>query len=316
MAALTVDAYAQAADPAPLGKMVNLGGYRLHLYCTGKGRQTVVLSPGGGDFSIAWYLVQQRLESSARICSYDRAGSAWSDAGPQPMTMRQEANEVERALRISGEKGPYILVGHSIGGLVMMTFAEGYPDETAGIVLVDTPSPDSTLGYWGKLVRVRDLAKRTIPPVHTMETGSPIPIADAEREQAMKFKSRKIGAPFDRLPPEIQKLQLWAQTLPPKVGLTEETDYTPEEFEFLYELEDFGHPFGNKPLVVMIGMVDHASHEEKITAKRAERTLSTNSKVIEVEDSGHAIPLEDPSAVVGAIRETMEAVLHHAPLKQ
>lgn len=316
MAAFTAGAYAQSADPAPLGKMVDLGGYRLHLYCTGKGKQTIVLSPGGGDFSVAWYLVQQRLESSARICSYDRAGSAWSDAGPQPMTMRQEAAEVERALKISGERGPYILAGHSIGGLVMMTFAEGYPEETAGIVLVDTPSPDSTLGYWGQLVRVRDLAKRTIPPVHTIETGAPIPITDAEREQAMKYKSHKIGPPFDRLPSEIQKLQLWAQTLPPKIGITEETDYTPEEFEFLYELEDFGHPFGNKPLIVMIGMVDHASHEEKITAKRAERTLSTNSKVIEVENSGHAIHLEDPSAVAGAIREAMEAVLHHAALKQ
>jgi len=316
LAIVTVIAHSQSTDPIPLGKMVDLGGYRIHLYCTGKGKQTVLLSPGGGDFSLAWYLVQERLQNSARVCSYDRAGSAWSDPGPQPLTLRQEAYEIERALKLSGEKGPYVLAGHSMGGLVMMSFAEGYPDETAGIVFVDTPSPDSTLGFWGKLVRVRDLAKRTIPPVHTMETGPPAPITEAEREQAMKYKSHRIGPPFDRLPPEIQKLQLWAQTLPPKVGLTEHEDYTPEEFEFLYELEDFGHPFGDKPLVVMIGMQDHASHEEKITAKRAEHTLSTNSKVVEVEDSGHAIHLEDPSSVVGAIQEVMSAALHHSPLKQ
>lgn len=149
LAIFTVTAHSQSADPMPLGKMVDLGGYRLHLYCTGKGKQTIVLSPGGGDFSFAWYLVQQRLQSSARVCSYDRAGSAWSDPGPQPLTLRQEAYEVERALKLSGEKGPYVLAGHSIGGLVVMAFAEGYPDETAGIVLVDTPSPDSALGFWG-----------------------------------------------------------------------------------------------------------------------------------------------------------------------
>ena len=126
VAAIAATAQSPAHEPAPLGKMVDLGGYRIHLYCTGKGKQTVILSPGGGDFSFAWYLVQQRLQSSTRVCSYDRAGSAWSDPGPQPLTLRQEAYELELALKLSGEKGPYILVGHSIGGLVVRTFAEGF----------------------------------------------------------------------------------------------------------------------------------------------------------------------------------------------
>lgn len=160
-----VAALSSEPEPVPLGKMIDLGGYRIHLYCTGNGRQTVVLSPGGGDFSFAWYLVQQKLQASGRVCSYDRAGSAWSDSGPQPLTLRQEAYELESALKLSGEKGPYILVGHLIGGLVVRTFAEGYPDETSGVVLVNAPSPDGTMGYNGKLVRVRDLAKRTIPPI-------------------------------------------------------------------------------------------------------------------------------------------------------
>jgi len=253
-AALAATAQSPVHEPAPLGKMVDLGGYRIHLYCTGVGKQTVVLSPGGGDFSFAWYLVQERLQSSARVCSYDRAGSAWSDPGPQPLTSRQEAYELESALKLSGEKGPYILVGHSIGGLVVRTFADGYPDESSGMVLVDAPSPDATMGYYGTLVRVRDLAKRTIPPVQTMKTSPPIPISDAERAQALKYKSHKIHPPFDRLPPEIQKLQLWAQMLPPGVAQTEENDYTPEEWQFLYERQQFGYPLGNKPLITMIGM--------------------------------------------------------------
>jgi len=329
LAALAVSAQSPPPDPAPLGKMVDLGGYRIHLYCTGKGKQTVVLSPGGGDFSFAWYLVQQRLQSSARVCSYDRAGSAWSDSGPQPLTLRQEAYELELALKLSGENGPYILVGHSIGGLVVRTFAEGYLDETSGMVLVDAPSPDATMGYYGKLIRVRDLAKRTIPPIQTMTTSPPIPISDAEREQSLKYKSHEIHPPFDRLPSQIQKLQLWAQMLPPKVAQNEKDDYTPEEWQFLYELQEFGHPLGNMPLVTMIGMQEaedkpggmsqeqwHALHQEKIEQKKACQTLSTNSKVVEVQDAGHAIHLEDPDAVVAAIHDVMTAALHHTRLKQ
>lgn len=314
LAAIAVRAEAPSPGPRPLGKMVDLGGYRIHLYCTGKGKQTVVLSPGGGDFSFDWYLVQQQVKTFARVCSYDRAGYAWSDPGPQPVTFRQEAYELELALKLSGEKGPYILVGHSMGGLVMETFAEGYPDETAGMVLVDAPGPDDTLGYFGKLVRVRTLAHRTIPPVQTMKTSPPIPISDAEREQAMKYRSHKINPPYNRLPVEIQKLQLWAQLLPPKVALSEDTDYTPEEFQLLYEIQQFGHPLGGKPLITMIGM--QGISQERFEEKKAFQTLSTNSKVVEVQDAGHAIHLQDPDAVVSAIRDVMNAALHHTRLRQ
>lgn len=301
-------------NPAPPGKMIDLGGYRIHLNCTGSGKQTVVLSPGGGDFSFVWDLVQQKVQTFARVCSYDRPSYAWSDPGPQPLTFRQEAYELEMALRLAGEKGPYILVGHSLGGLVVYTFAEGYPDETSGLVLVDATSPDDTLGYFGKLAHARDLAHRTIPPVQTMQTSPPVPISDEEREQAMKYKNHKIDPPFDRLPAEIQRLQLWAQMLPPKVAITEKNDYIPEEFQLLYEIQQFGHPLGGKPLITMIGM--KGASEEKIEEKTAFQTLSTNSKVIRVQDAGHAIHLQDPDAVVSAIRDVMNAALHHTRLKQ
>jgi pimeloyl-ACP methyl ester carboxylesterase len=117
--ALIATAQMPGTQPAPLGKLIDLGGYRLHLYCTGKGKQTVVLSPGGGDFSFVWYFVQQQVQETARVCSYDRPGSAWSDPGPQPLTFRQEAYELREALKLSHERGPYILVGHSLGGLLV-----------------------------------------------------------------------------------------------------------------------------------------------------------------------------------------------------
>jgi pimeloyl-ACP methyl ester carboxylesterase len=118
--------------------MVDIGSYRLHLYCTGRGKQTVVLSPGGGAFSFDWYLIQQKVSAFARVCSYDRAGSAWSDPGPQPRTLRQEAYELHLALRRTKERGPYILAGHSIGGLVLRIFAELYPEANVPLDDPDT----------------------------------------------------------------------------------------------------------------------------------------------------------------------------------
>lgn len=315
-------------QPEPTGKRVDLGGYKFHLSCTGHGNQTVVLSPGGGDYSFVWTLVQHPLEANFRVCSYDRPGSAWSDPGPQPVTLRQEAAELETALRISGERAPFIMVGHSIGGLVVRTFAEGFPDEVAGIVLVDTPSPDATMGYFGKLVRLRELAKRTVPPVQTMQTSPPRAVSDSDREQALKYKSHRINPPYDRLPTNIQTLQLWAQALPPSVVTSANDDFTPEEWQFLYETQQLGHPLGNKPLVVMLAMKEdlnhpsdvsaeqwHALYLEKVQQKRETKSLSTNSKVVEVKNSGHAIHLEQPAAVVQAIRDVALANRNKAALQ-
>ena len=105
-----------------------------------------------------------------------------------------------------------------------------------------------------------------------------------------------------------------AQMLPAKVAVNEENDYIPEEFQLLYEIQQFGHPLGGKPLITMIGM--QGAGEETIEEKKAFQTLSTNSKVVEVQDAGHAIHLQDPDAVVSAIRDVMNAALHHAFSKQ
>src|SRR5215831_274504 len=103
-------------DPRPIGRMVELGGFRLHVNCTGQGASTVVVENGLGDFSFDWKLVQRGVEKFARICTYDRAGYAWSDPGPKPRTFAQINFELRQALVELQERGPYILVGHSYGG--------------------------------------------------------------------------------------------------------------------------------------------------------------------------------------------------------
>ena len=115
--------------------------------------------------------------------------------------------------------------------------------------------------------------------------------------------------------------------LPPRVAQSEKDDYTPEEWQFLYESQQFGHPLGDKPLITMIGMKEsegqpdsmsveqwHALHLEKIEQKKAFTTLSTNSKAVEVQDAGHSIHLDNPGAVVNAIHSVMNAALKHTRL--
>ena len=155
----------------PPGRMVDIGGWRLHLNCTGQrkeGARTVVLESGSGDFSVDWGLVQPEVARFARICSYDRAGAGWSDLGPRPRTWRQVAYELHTALHKAGEKGPYFLVGQSLGGLLIRVYASQYPKEVAGMVLVDSTHEDTVLMMNGKFVRMRELSRgRTIPPVRT-----------------------------------------------------------------------------------------------------------------------------------------------------
>ena len=93
---------------SPPGKLIDVGGYRLHLNCTGKAGPTVVLIAGGGDFSFDWGLVQPDASRFARVCSYDRAGIAWSDPGPIPRTMKQEAYELHLLLKAVRIKAPFV----------------------------------------------------------------------------------------------------------------------------------------------------------------------------------------------------------------
>jgi pimeloyl-ACP methyl ester carboxylesterase len=161
-------ATAAIGEPAPRGKLVDLGGHKLHVNCTGKGSPTVVIENGLGDISANWSLVQSRVSAFTRICTYDRAGYGFSDPGPKPRTFSQINLELHDALNKLGEQGPFVLVGHSFGGPVVRNFAASYPQQVAGMVQVDAALEGQRVGIGGKkTIRLGEGATgKSIPTPH------------------------------------------------------------------------------------------------------------------------------------------------------
>jgi pimeloyl-ACP methyl ester carboxylesterase len=143
-------AFDRSAHPPP-GRLVDVGGHRLHLYCTGTGSPTVVLEALSGGATPLWGWIQPGIAEHTRVCSYDRAGHGWSDPVDHPQDGAEIATDLDTLLNRAGEAGPYVLVGHSIGGLYARMFAERRPDLVAGMVLLDATHPDAFVRAPGEL---------------------------------------------------------------------------------------------------------------------------------------------------------------------
>ena len=121
------------------GRMIDVGGHQLHLYCTGQGAPTVVLEAPATTMSAAWAWVQGDLAKTTRVCSYDRAGLGWSEAGDAPFAPQEVAPELNALLLKAGERGPFVIAGAELGAALATLYAARYPDEAAALVLVNPP---------------------------------------------------------------------------------------------------------------------------------------------------------------------------------
>lgn len=312
------------SEPKPPGRLVDLGGHRLHVNCTGKGSPAVVVESGLGDFSFDWILVQDRVSGFTRICTYDRAGYAWSDPGPKPRTLSQLNLELRDALSKLRERGPFVLVGHSYGGPVVRNFATTYPHEVAGIVLVDASFEGQRVGIGGKaMMRLGDGARgRSIPPPHEDMKESDRPVV--QTKTPLPQAQQPLDPMYKVLPPAGQKLQLWAQSLPE----IEDAENSQREWSGEYFAKWLATPqtgtLGAIPLIVLTraeGGYSEGDYDIPAAQLEQERKegqaklalLSANSRQVIVH-SGHNMDLEAPDDVTAAIREVFEAVRHRGKL--
>ncbi len=316
-----------AQDPntcPPTGKLYDGGGHLLHLHIQGKGNPVVIFENGSGDFSFIWDLVQPAISKTTLTISYDRAGYAWSEPGPAPRTGKQIAYELHTALHNAGIRGPYILVGQSFGGFLVRYFAMLYEKEVAGLILVDALNEDEQIVIDNKPVRIREMANgRQEPAIQT--TTKKDKHVDSAGEKNPLASNTSIEPPLDKLSPEDQKMQIWAQTqFTYFKAASGEMDWSPEDVADLYKNKGKpGYMLGNIPLIVICkgrsnysGMPDSADLEKKRLELQKDLTrLSTNSKLIIDRNSGHNIHLEDPATVINAIERVIQAYKTNTKLK-
>lgn len=181
-------------DPPP-GRLIDIDGRRLHLYCTGTGSPTVILMAGGGAFSIDWGLVQPKVSQHTRVCSYDPAGLAWSDPGPADETVEQTISDLHVLLKNSGEKSPYLLVGASVGGMYIQAYQRAFPKEVCGLVFSNSSNRIGRLvnGKPGLIWELTEEQIRSTFPLAASDKG-PAPTSEDD--------------PFDRLPPNLRSARL------------------------------------------------------------------------------------------------------------
>ncbi|HET9743956.1 MAG TPA: alpha/beta hydrolase [Terriglobales bacterium] len=301
----------QRRFPAP-GRMVDIGGFRLHLYESGNvhGKATVVLESGISASSLNWRAVQGEISKFARVCSYERVGLGWSELCETDCTPASLAAQLHVLLQAGGITGPYLLVGHSFGALVVRAFAACWPDETIGLVLVDpldpaewTPISDEQrrmIAHGVALSRRGALAAK----VGVVRLCLSLLMAGnrALPRLAAKLWSGRASVVTDRIAGQVRKMP--AETWPlvamhwkqPKCfeGMA-------RHFECLERsvAEMSIAPALNIPVTILVGTQNEHPADPREYAKK----VSPRAKLVYASGSGHWIQLDEPELVVNTVRE-------------
>lgn len=304
----------------PPGRLVDVGGFRLHINGAGQGSPSVIFDAALGGSSLSWSLVQGEVARFTRACSYDRAGFGWSDPGPFPRTAGRIADELRRLLDRAGEAPPYVVVGHSFGGLVMRVFATKFRRDTAALVLVDPAHPEDWITpAWKEQVQIERGVRlcrhgvvaarlglaRVVASLVSVGALSParalVRLASRGRLSA---EDEGILAPIWKLPAEVRRplRYFWTQ---PKFFEALGSQIESICVSAAEALDAATAGYGALPLVTLSST---NPGEHRLRQQEALARLSTRGQHIIASNSGHWIPLDQPEAVISVIRGVYETV--------
>lgn len=281
------------------GRLVEVeSGRRLHLYCTGQGSPTVVLEAGLGDFSVnSWRSVQPTISGFTRACSYDRAGTGWSDPGRALPMPTQMVEDLHALLGAAGETGPFLLAGHSLGGPIVRHYARHYPAEVAGLVLVDGSHEDQ-ITRLTEMPKWADLVMKVIPVVHALGVDRLAAGAGAPAGDTLAALAAAVST-SDKM---MANTALLSNMLP----------------SWFAEVKRDAKPFGDLPLTALtagrmsVPGIDTAAarrtHDEWVKMHQEIVARSTRGKWILADKSQHFIQNDQPDLVIGAIREMVDSL--------
>ena len=296
----------------PPGELVEVDGQRSHLYCSGEGSPTVILEAGineGG--SQTWEGVRPAIEPLSRVCAYGQAGIMWSERRDRPRDADRIAIDLHALLAAAGESPPYVMVGHSFGGLMIRVFADHYSDEVAGFVFVDSSHPEQNQRFPSDVLDVM-----AFPSPLLLKVIAALGILRLESPAAPKS-----------LPPEIG--EAIRSHLPQ--SMTGIADVIAAMDDIFTQAQSTG-PFGDRSTVVLTAgrfleelpyQMDAATIErlrdvwsETWPQLQAELTaLSTNADWRVIEGASHYIPLDAPEAIAVAVSDVVAAHREAAPVR-
>jgi pimeloyl-ACP methyl ester carboxylesterase len=290
-----------------IGQSIDIGGRSLNLYCSGEGSPAVVFDSGAGAPGYSWSNIQPEIAKFTRACWYDRAGEGWSDAGPFPRTSAANAQDLHELLRRAGVAPPYILVGHSYGGLNARVYNGMYPNEVAGMVLVDSAHEDESKRA-PKFMLGKTLPKSLWYPLHLLTQA-------ALRVGLIRLFNSSPALPAD--PAQRTRSQILAALRQQPKAVATLSDYvtSPESYAQAHAAAGLG----DKPLIVLTrGKPPSPSGNPEMDRESAAYEqvwihemqpqlvrLSTRGRQVIVSKSGHGIPEEAPEAVIDAVREVL-----------
>lgn len=300
-----------ALPPAP-GELIDVGGYSLHLYCTGEGGPAVILDAGLGDWSINMANLQEQIAEFTQVCTYDRAGYGWSDEGPEPRTSQQIVDELAALLENGEIEPPYILAGHSFGGVNVMMFAAQHPELVEAVVLLDASHPEQMDALNAEVPEIVALEESAAVAYQGMlemaEAGAPVPqeMLDAFRPQGITDEQFEIWSQVVVQPKSLRAMINELASLNDSLAQAQEVD-----------------TLGDIPLVVIAHGVKLGDMmtDEDLAAMGVTReimdtyealwrgfqedylTYSTDSTLIIADQSHHYVYVTQPDLVVEAIQE-------------